>query len=159
MPAAISAGQSTRYSPTKDCSPTVSNQFSGLVTSVRAKSRKTRAVPLNETALRILRGLPYHGEEARVFGYRAIGSLFVAARRAAGLPEDLKLHSLRRTFATRAVRQGIDLRTVQAWLGHHSLEETEGYVETDPSYDQQAIRLLDGPHRSPHTPPGHSAEA
>ena len=41
--AAIKAGQSTRYSPTKLCSPTVTTQFAGWVTSVRAKTNSLHA--------------------------------------------------------------------------------------------------------------------
>ena len=39
-------------------------------------------------------------------------------------------HSLRHTFCTLGLRQGIDLRTMQALMGHHSISSTEVYLHT-----------------------------
>lgn len=39
------------------------------------------------------------------------------------------LHRFRDTAATRWLRAGIDVRTVQAWLGHESLATTQKYLE------------------------------
>ena len=50
--------------------------------------------------------------------------------RRAGLPEDeVWLHKLRATFATRALWSGIDLRTVQDWMGHDDLASTMRYLK------------------------------
>lgn len=38
------------------------------------------------------------------------------------------LHKFRDTFATWALRRGVDIRTVQHWLGHESLEMTMRYL-------------------------------
>ncbi len=40
-------------------------------------------------------------------------------------------HSLRHTFCTLGLRQGIDLRTMQALMGHHSISSTQVYLHTD----------------------------
>ncbi|MBP6886200.1 MAG: tyrosine-type recombinase/integrase [Candidatus Pacebacteria bacterium] len=40
-------------------------------------------------------------------------------------------HSLRHTFCTLGLRQGIDLRTMQALMGHHSIGSTQIYLHTD----------------------------
>lgn len=37
-------------------------------------------------------------------------------------------HILRHTFATNCLRSGIDIRTVQAWLGHSNVETTMRYL-------------------------------
>jgi plasmid stabilization system protein ParE len=43
----------------------------------------------------------------------------------AGIPEaDAYLHKFRSTFATRALWSGVDLRTVQSWMGHTDLAST-----------------------------------
>jgi|SRR5690242_6513872 len=47
--------------------------------------------------------------------------------------EEWHLHRFRDTAATRWLRAGIDVRTVQAWLGHESLATTQKYLE--PSRD------------------------
>jgi integrase/recombinase XerD len=45
------------------------------------------------------------------------------------------LHKFRATFATRCLWAGVDLRTVQSWLGHSDIESTMRYLK--PSRSQQ----------------------
>jgi site-specific recombinase XerD len=45
-----------------------------------------------------------------------------------GDEEDVVPHILRHTCASRLVRGGIDLRRVQMWLGHQTLEMTMRYA-------------------------------
>lgn len=113
------------------------------IPAARAKGRRVRTIPLNASARAALHGLPDYGPESRVFGYRSIHSMFVRARRRAGLPEAIKIHTLRHTFATRALRQGIDLRTLQKWLGHQSIATTELYTHPVSDYEHQLILRLD----------------
>ena len=54
----------------------------------------------------------------------------------ANLGEDnFWLHKFRATFATRCLWAGVDLRTVQQWLGHSDMESTMRYLK--PSRSQQ----------------------
>lgn len=46
-------------------------------------------------------------------------------------------HALRHTFATRAVKAGIDLVTIRDWLGHRKIETTMKYVHIARHYDQR----------------------
>ena len=39
------------------------------------------------------------------------------------------LHKFRSTFATKHLRNGVDLRTVQAWMGHKDLASTMRYLQ------------------------------
>lgn len=57
------------------------------------------------------------------------------AKRAKLDPEDFWLHKFRATFATRHLQGGVDLRTVQQWLGHSDMESTMRYLK--PSRSQQ----------------------
>src|SRR5579863_6979677 len=50
--------------------------------------------------------------------------LKAVAERAELNPEDFWLHKVRATFATRCLWAGVDLRTVQQWLGHSDMEST-----------------------------------
>jgi integrase/recombinase XerD len=52
----------------------------------------------------------------------------------AGIPEaEVWLHKFRATFCTRALWAGIDLRTVQDWMGHSDLASTMRYLRPDRS--------------------------
>lgn len=50
------------------------------------------------------------------------------AERAGLDPAQFDLKTFRSTFATRALRSGFDVRTVQHWMGHKSLETTMRYL-------------------------------
>jgi integrase len=55
--------------------------------------------------------------------------LKAVAERAGLEQEDFWLHKFRSTFATRHLQAGIDLRTVQDWMGHKDLESTMRYLK------------------------------
>ena len=39
------------------------------------------------------------------------------------------LHKFRHTFATNHLRDGVDIRTVQSWLGHRDIKSTMVYLK------------------------------
>ncbi len=55
--------------------------------------------------------------------------LKAVAERAKLDPENFWLHKFRATFATRCLWAGVDLRTVQQWLGHSDMESTMRYLK------------------------------
>jgi integrase len=60
--------------------------------------------------------------------FDALHVLKAVARRAE-LDEDNFLHKFRSTFATWALQAGVDVRTVQQWLGHSDVESTLRYLK------------------------------
>tara|TARA_Y100000589_G_scaffold307764_1_gene323737 strand:- start:15265 stop:16140 length:876 start_codon:yes stop_codon:yes gene_type:complete len=50
-------------------------------------------------------------------------------------------HALRHTFATRAIKAGIDVVTLRDWMGHRKMETTLRYVHVARHYDDR-IELL-----------------
>jgi integrase/recombinase XerD len=58
-----------------------------------------------------------------------LDDLKAAAERAKLNPEDFWLHKFRATFATWSLWAGVDLRTVQQWLGHSDMESTMRYLK------------------------------
>jgi integrase/recombinase XerD len=64
-----------------------------------------------------------------------LDDLKAVAERAKLNPENFWLHKFRATFATRCLWAGVDLRTVQQWLGHSDMESTMRYLK--PSRSQQ----------------------
>jgi integrase len=61
--------------------------------------------------------------------------LKAVAKRAKLNQDKFWLHKFRATFATRCLWAGVDLRTVQQWLGHSDMESTMRYLK--PSRSQQ----------------------
>ena len=55
--------------------------------------------------------------------------LKAAAKRAGVNPDEFWLHKFRATFATWHLWSGVDLRTVQQWLGHSDMESTMRYLK------------------------------
>src|SRR5438128_6960514 len=64
-----------------------------------------------------------------------LDTLKAVAERAKLNPRNFWLHKFRATFATWSLWAGVDLRTVQQWLGHSDMESTMRYLK--PSRSQQ----------------------
>jgi integrase/recombinase XerD len=60
--------------------------------------------------------------------YRQLSRLFHQSKAAAGITKRVSLHSLRHSFATDLLDKGIDIRFIQALLGHSKLDTTARYT-------------------------------
>jgi integrase len=47
-------------------------------------------------------------------------------------------HDLRHTFGTQCAAKGIDLRRIQAWMGHADIQTTMRYLHYVPAHDDAA---------------------
>lgn len=114
------------------------------VAAAYAKSGTSRTVLLNSTVLAALSRLPRISEFvfAKPNGkpYHAIRG-FRAACRKAGLC-DVTPHTLRHTFATRLVENGVDLRTVQELGGWATLSLIQRYAHVSPTRKVEAVEGL-----------------
>ncbi len=63
------------------------------------------------------------------------------AERAGLQKEGWHLHRFRDTAATRWLRAGVDVRTVQQWLGHESLATTQKYLEPSRETEKQLAKM------------------
>jgi integrase/recombinase XerD len=74
---------------------------------------------------------------------RTVQAIFEKAVRKAGIKKDVTVHTLRHSFATHLIENGIDIRYVQELLGHKSLKTTEIYTHVSTRYIENIKSPLD----------------
>ena len=110
-----------------------------MVIHVRqGKGRKDRYVMLSEQLLAILRAywkcvhlqhLLFPGPDPeRAITVRSVQRACREAVRAAGLDSAVTVHTLRHSFATHLLEQGVDIRVIQDLLGHRHITTTTRYA-------------------------------
>jgi integrase len=119
---------------------------SGSVTFWITKSGKSRTVPLTGRAMDALLEGKGRGRSGpfSMIDYQRFLYDWRSARKAIGLDSDLQVvpHILRHTCASRLVQAGIDLRRVQTFLGHQTIQMTLRYAHlATADLDQCALAL------------------
>ena len=108
------------------------------------KAYKEREIPVPEKLAKSLRAWKAKSAKACPLVFPTAGCnpkldfldcLKATAERAKLNKDGFWLHKFRATFATRCLWAGVDLRTVQLWLGHSDMESTMRYLK--PSRSQQ----------------------
>ena len=104
----------------------------------QGKGRKDRYVVLSEKLLTVLRQYwkatrPEHwlfpGQiPQRHLTRSSVQRIFYQARDAAGITKNVSVHSLRHSFGTHLLENGVNLRKIQLLLGHASLQSTQVYT-------------------------------
>jgi integrase len=116
----------------------------GRKLTIIGKGDKLRYIPLEETALSILRKRIRPGHLFTWNG-KPILDVKVAWKqtvRRAGIPH-ITFHNLRDTYATRQVHLGTDLVTLQSLLGHEDVATTRKYAHPTPEANREAARRLE----------------
>ncbi len=128
----------------------------GRVRLMRTKNGHPRVVPLTARVGEMIDSLKVGGNELDqpLFLYQASSAhpgvqyrnpfkAWKSALRRAGVDQNLRIHDLRHTFASRLVSQGVPLYDVSKLLGHQSISMTERYAHLSPTTFDAAIQQLD----------------
>ncbi len=103
----------------------------------QSKGKKDRMVPLSPLALDILRQYYsrykpkqylFEGQTDGRYSENSIQAVFKNAKEKAGIEKPVTLHSLRHSYATHLLENGINLRYIQEILGHQSPKTTQLYT-------------------------------
>ena len=119
-----------------------------IIRIVQGKGKKDRQVKLPNDLLGLLRawwpvrskrldaGTPPQerwlfpgGKDEGPISARQFARLFREAVRMAGITKRVTLHSLRHSFATHLLESGVDIRVIQAMLGHSKLDMNARYTQ------------------------------
>jgi len=115
-----------------------------LISVVRGKGGRSRHALLSADLLALLRAWWHEGrrdgvmrpagwlfpgqDPAKPITTRQLGRVVEAAAEAAGLTKHVSPHTLRHSFATHLLEDGVDIRVIQVLLGHAKLDNTALYT-------------------------------
>ena len=122
-----------------------------LITVLNGKTDEShRRIPMNDVVFELLSSLwhvrkgdfvfPSPRKKNERFRDPKVG--FMKAVRLAKIPH-IRFHDLRHTFATRLVRSGVDIITVQKLLGHSNITTTSRYAHSSADAKMAAVKGLD----------------
>ena len=125
-----------------------------LAVQPTTKSGRTRVVPLNKKAMEIIDfQRKYYGGNADCFivngtthipDKTVVASAYTKIARAAKIDNPSGIHTLRHTFASLAIRKGVDIKVVSEILGHAIVALTYNtYVHIIDEQKVQAVELLE----------------
>jgi site-specific recombinase XerD len=120
-----------------------------------SKGAKQRYVPLPLATLKLLRRywhshrhpiwlFPKRGasDASKPLSPRSVQVAFTAALKESGVQKRATLHTLRHSWATHLLEAGVNLRLIQAYLGHQSLKTTAIYTHLTNSSEAKAQDVI-----------------
>lgn len=101
-----------------------------------------RTLPLFENLTDLLKVIPITGDKLFNYTENQVQYYFKKIRKELGF-KDFTIHSLRHTFATRCLENGVSLKTVQKWLGHGDYLTTANiYTHVQNGYELKEIKKI-----------------
>ena len=108
-----------------------------IITVRQGKGKIDREMMLSVKLLSLLRDYVkeykptaylFEGQNGGAYSSRSVQQIMKRAVRNAGIRKPATVHTLRHSFATHLLEQGTDLRYIQEFLGHKSIQTTEIYT-------------------------------
>jgi integrase len=114
-----------------------------------SKSGDSRMVPLTQEIVDCFSRVPKERRIGHVFKHKGkplnrqgfSTYQFNKARKAAKLPKNVIMYSLRHTWATQAARRGVDLRTIAEVMGHKSMRMLMRYAHLSKGHMKISMQL------------------
>lgn len=121
-----------------------------VLTVEKSKNKTKRTIPLNQTALAILKNrirstkteLVFYSMRHTPHMHENVWLAFTRATTQAKV-ENFHFHDLRHTFATRLVQSGVDLYRVQRLMGHKNAAMTQRYAHHCTDSLRSGVDVLD----------------
>lgn len=131
------------------------------VEAAYSKNGESRTVPLNSRAkeafqaLYVMRRGPFVLSKPDGKPFKDIDAAFKKARKAAGLDgTGVTIHTMRHTFASHLIMEGVDMITVQQYGGWSDLEMVRRYAHLSPHHKIKAIeKIAESFHNAIHNSP------
>jgi site-specific recombinase XerD len=110
-----------------------------------------REIPINDRLMDLLQDHKTHNGASPYVFYREKGRKFdknylrlrlMGITKECGFPDVTQVHSLRHTFASHLVMNGVDLPTVQKLMGHANINTTMIYSHLAPEHLNNAVNKL-----------------
>lgn len=122
------------------------------VTFWDTKNGKSRSIPITEPVREALAWCQSQGWKTPFSGikYNTFIKMWDRVKYTMGLEDDIQFvpHALRHTCASRMVQNGVDIRRVQVWMGHSSVQVTMRYAHLAPDDLESAAAALTSPTNS-----------
>ena len=107
------------------------------------KTDTPRAVPITSRVREILSKRIGNADLFPRVRYNAFYMMLKNAVKAAGLPEDITVHSLRHTCLSRLAKNGANASLIMAWAGHKKLSTSQQYIHMNPQDLKNFANKLD----------------
>jgi len=150
-----------RLSESKNLQPGDIDSDRGQIIVRQGKGRKDRVVPIPSVTIELLRTLwmthrnphllfPSRANKRRMasttqpISNRSIQRAFHVIVQDLNLPKSgIRLHTLRHSYATHLLDDGVNLKVLQEYLGHASLQTTAIYLHLTRQGDEQARAIVE----------------
>lgn len=152
----LSYSAGLRRSEAQQILPTAIDSKRMMVHVVQGKGKKDRYTILSQKTLEMLRlhyklHRPVHflfeaqGKKGKYLSVQTLNTIVKDCAAKAGINKRVSFHTLRHSFATHLLEQGVNIRLIQQFLGHTSLKTTAGYlhlVNIQPSGIKSPLDLM-----------------